>query len=185
MKKPNKETINILKRFVNVFEQAYTRFLDLQKAEEQAREARIEAALEKIRNQTLLMKDSNELNDIVAIFFQQFKVLELLPEEARTYFSHVNTLTDTVEVWMTYADGRVMNGSHHTPMTKSPQLKKFYEDWKSNKEVINIRVYKGQALSDYMKFLSTLPHVAKDEDYQKLLKSPPKQIVMTDAGFLQ
>jgi hypothetical protein len=36
----------ILKRFARVFEQAYIRFLDLQNAEEQAREAQIEAALE-------------------------------------------------------------------------------------------------------------------------------------------
>ena len=35
-------------RFGKVFQQAYTRFLDLQKAEAQAREAQIENALEKV-----------------------------------------------------------------------------------------------------------------------------------------
>ena len=35
-----------------VFEQTYTRFLDLQKAEAQAREAKIEAALERVRSRT-------------------------------------------------------------------------------------------------------------------------------------
>ena len=40
---------NILVRFSKVFEQAYTRFLDLQKAEAQAREAEIELALERVR----------------------------------------------------------------------------------------------------------------------------------------
>ena len=40
-----------LKRFGKVFEQTYTRFLDLQKAEAQAREAQIEAALERVRSQ--------------------------------------------------------------------------------------------------------------------------------------
>jgi hypothetical protein len=33
----------VFRRFANRFEQAYTRFLDLQKAEAQAREAQIEA----------------------------------------------------------------------------------------------------------------------------------------------
>ena len=41
------ETLEIQKRFAKVFEQTYTRFLDLQKAEAQAREAQIEAALER------------------------------------------------------------------------------------------------------------------------------------------
>src|SRR6478672_3415170 len=39
----SKSEAEILKRFSKVFEQAYTRFLDLQKAEAQAREAQIEA----------------------------------------------------------------------------------------------------------------------------------------------
>jgi hypothetical protein len=37
----------ILKRFAKVFEQTYTRFLDLQKAEAQARESQIQLALGK------------------------------------------------------------------------------------------------------------------------------------------
>ncbi len=42
----------ILIRFGKVFEQAYIRFLDLQKAEAQAREAQIEAALERVRSRS-------------------------------------------------------------------------------------------------------------------------------------
>ena len=43
------ENFPIYGRFAKVFEQTYTRFLDLQKAEAQAREAQIEAALERVR----------------------------------------------------------------------------------------------------------------------------------------
>jgi hypothetical protein len=42
---------SILVRFAKVFEQTYTRFLDLKKAEEQAREAQIEASVERVRAQ--------------------------------------------------------------------------------------------------------------------------------------
>jgi hypothetical protein len=175
----------ILMRFGKVFQQTYTRFLDLQKAESQAREAQIEASLEKIRNRTLLMNDSSELNEAVAVFFQQFRELELLPAEVRTYFSHVNTSDDTVEVWMTQSDGHVMNGSHITPLMESPPLKECYEKWTETKEVINVRIYEGESLTEYMNFLSTLPHVAEDKDYKKIFNSPPEKIVMTDAGFSQ
>ncbi|MFX8285755.1 hypothetical protein ABTL53_19635, partial [Acinetobacter baumannii] len=45
----------IFKRFAKVFEQAYTRFLDLQKAEAQARESEIQLALERVRAKSLAM----------------------------------------------------------------------------------------------------------------------------------
>ncbi len=50
-------------RFVRVFGQIYQRFLDLQKAEAQAREAQIEAALERVRSKTMAMQHSDELQD--------------------------------------------------------------------------------------------------------------------------
>jgi len=46
--KPYPEAHDIFMRFAKVFEQTYTRFLDLQKAEAQAREAEIELALERV-----------------------------------------------------------------------------------------------------------------------------------------
>ncbi len=65
----------ILIRFGNVFEQAYTRFLDLQKAEAQAREAKIEAALEKVRARTMGMQKSDELADVAKVLFTELNGL--------------------------------------------------------------------------------------------------------------
>lgn len=64
-----------LQRFAKVFEQTYTRFLDLQKAETQAREAQIETALEKVRSRTMAMQSSNELQETAAVLFNEFKKL--------------------------------------------------------------------------------------------------------------
>src|SRR4030095_4828068 len=63
------------KRFANVFDQAYTRFLDLQKAEAQAREAKIETALERVRSRTMGMQKSDELQETNTIIFQQIESL--------------------------------------------------------------------------------------------------------------
>jgi hypothetical protein len=68
---------DILKRFGKTFEQTYTRFLDLQKAEAQAREAKIEAALEKVRSRSLAMHKSDELTEVVAILFEKLKELQI------------------------------------------------------------------------------------------------------------
>ena len=58
------EENNTLMRFGKVFQQTYTRFLDLQKAEAQAREAQIEAALERVRARTMAMQHSDELKEV-------------------------------------------------------------------------------------------------------------------------
>jgi hypothetical protein len=63
----------ILKRFAKVFDQAYTRFLDLQKAEAQAREAQVEAALERVRSRTTGMQKSEELREVIQTVFEQLQ----------------------------------------------------------------------------------------------------------------
>ena len=65
------EQNTILKRLANCFGQAYTRFLDLQKAEAQAREAQIQLALERVRAKSLAMHHSSELQEVVNIVAQQ------------------------------------------------------------------------------------------------------------------
>ena len=73
------ETENeILKRFTKVFEQAYIRFLDLQKAEAQAREAQIEAALEKVRSRSMAMHRTDELQEVVRVVAEALKDLDII-----------------------------------------------------------------------------------------------------------
>ena len=118
------------------------------------------------------MKDSGELNEAVAVFFQQVLTLDLLPTEARTYFCHIDADKDVAEVWMTHANGTVMRGSHQTPLTKSTSLSQYYEAWKEGKPILE-RMYTGTDLKEYLKFVSSLPHVKADKDYQKLFRSSP------------
>jgi hypothetical protein len=74
---PVPDAYDIFKRFAKVFEQTYTRFLDLQKAEAQAREAQIEAALEKVRSRTMGMQKSDELKEVIKIVYQQLIQLKI------------------------------------------------------------------------------------------------------------
>ncbi|WP_163500672.1 hypothetical protein, partial [Escherichia coli] len=62
-----------------VFEQAYTRFLDLQRAEAQAREAQIEAALERVRSKAMAMHNSSDLPATAIIAFSELKKLGFVP----------------------------------------------------------------------------------------------------------
>ena len=71
------ESSNILARFAAVFGQTYRRFLDLKKAEAQAKEAQIEASLERIRARAMAMQGSGELTDVLSVIFEQLKVLKV------------------------------------------------------------------------------------------------------------
>ncbi|WP_425391637.1 ATP-binding protein [Ekhidna sp.] len=99
--KPSDEIELIGSKMASAFEQAYTRFLDLQKAENQAREAQIELALERIRAQATAMKESSDLQDIVVTMRNEFIDLGF---EAH-YFWHMRWLPDRYEKAMTAGDG--------------------------------------------------------------------------------
>ena len=77
------EENKILMRFGKVFQQTYTRFLDLQKAEAQAREAQIEASLERIRAKAMSMHHSDELSEVLTVLFAQFDILGIRPVHAQ------------------------------------------------------------------------------------------------------
>src|SRR5678810_1023426 len=72
---PVPESHDIFKRFAKVFEQTYTRFLDLQKAKGQARESQIQLALERVRARTMAMHSSSELIETAELLFDQMNQL--------------------------------------------------------------------------------------------------------------
>ncbi len=72
-----KEDLLLIQRFAEVFDFAYTRFLDLQKAEAQAREAQIELALERVRAKSLAMQQTSELQEVVNEVAQQLLQMKI------------------------------------------------------------------------------------------------------------
>ncbi|NNF03060.1 MAG: nuclear transport factor 2 family protein, partial [Rhodothermales bacterium] len=74
---PAPESHDIFRRFSNVFEQTYTRFLDLKRAEDQAREAEINLAVEKVRARATAMRESTEIVDVADALRGQMQSLGL------------------------------------------------------------------------------------------------------------
>ena len=99
----------IFKRFAKVFEQTYTRFLDLKKAEAQAREAQIEAALERVRARTMAMQRSEELSEVAAVIYEQLNTLGF--RTLQCGFDLVDPETHAMSHWFTNADGEVVPAS--------------------------------------------------------------------------
>jgi signal transduction histidine kinase len=73
----HEEIRDIFTRFSSVFGQTYTRYLDLERAEKQARESKIEAALERVRAKAMAMHSSEDLRQTITKIFEELKKLEV------------------------------------------------------------------------------------------------------------
>ena len=68
-----------MKRFTSVFSLTFRRYQDLKTAEAQAREATIEAALEKVRGKAMAMHNSNDLSVTASMIITELRRLGIVP----------------------------------------------------------------------------------------------------------
>ncbi len=95
-------------RFAAVFSFAYDRFLELRKLETQNRELQVEAALARVRSRAQGMHRSEELSQVAAVLFQEFKGLGI--EVFRAGMWILDTQASTGEVWLTGMEGELRTG---------------------------------------------------------------------------
>ncbi|SDA87499.1 His Kinase A (phospho-acceptor) domain-containing protein [Algoriphagus alkaliphilus] len=144
------EENDVLKRFGKTFEQVYTRFLDLQKAEAQAREAQIEAGLERVRARTMAMQHSDELSESAFVLFQQLQILGLVHE--RINIGVVKEESKTIDFWITEQGGNQINTRFTGRIDEHTTLSKMYQGWK-NKRKLMVIDQTGKDLSNWLKYL--------------------------------
>ena len=119
------ENLSITRRFVEVFEFSYTRFIDIKKAEEQAREAKIEASLEKVRSVALSLKKSDEMLNIAQVLYEQ--LLELGFKNIRNALIDIKNGDDDTFTDYDYShemSGTITQMSYHDDPTLQGQFKK-------------------------------------------------------------
>ncbi|MDQ3683032.1 MAG: hypothetical protein M3352_08180, partial [Bacteroidota bacterium] len=138
----------ILKRFTKVFDQTYTRFLDLQKAEAQAREAKIEAALERVRSRTMAMHKSEELSDAAYVLFQQFNALG---EDPLHFSIGIFKEDEGVIEFSATLQGNQMSQAVAMPVTEPHVMNKLYQAWKEQKKSLVIELA-GKELQEYVRY---------------------------------
>lgn len=159
---------NTLMRFGKAFQQTYTRFLDLQKAEAQAREAQIEAALERVRSRTMAMQRSEELLDVASILFQQVKGLGV--PQWNCGFNIWNTGDKEFTYYPGTPGGVISPTPSKIPLTEHPVFMRFDESRKRGDDLL-IYEKQGEEQEDHYRYMLSLPGVGD------LLRN------MIDAGF--
>lgn len=150
----SEEEINLFKRFRNVFELAYKRYTDIEKAEAQTREAKIEAALERVRSKAMAMHRSDDLNTAVAIVFEELDKLNIgilrcgigiLSPEKRCADVFTTTIAE---------EGHVVQVGGNESMDIHPLLHEAFEAWMRKEEDFNYML-EGENLTQYYRALTT------------------------------
>ncbi|HEX5655425.1 MAG TPA: ATP-binding protein, partial [Chitinophagaceae bacterium] len=152
----NDEEKNIQSRFAVEFERAYTRFLDLQKAEAQAREARIEAALERVRSRTMAMQHSDELKDAANLLFRQVKDLGI-----HAWSAGYGTWLDGYKACTLYMSSEdQMQVPFIYPHTEDPVSIRFAEGAEKGL-ALYVEEMGGEALASHYRYMRSLPLVGE------------------------
>ena len=120
------ETIQLLERFAGVFEQTYTRFLDLQKAEAQARESQIELGLERVRARAMAMQKSDELKELIGTVYNELTKLDLALDRCLIWV--MNSEDFSSRFWMANAESQPVN--FYIPHHDNPPYLAFVKAWK-------------------------------------------------------
>jgi len=154
---PCPEAHDIFKRFGKVFEQTYTRFTDLQKAEEQAREAQIEAALERVRSRTMAMQKSYELLEAASLLFKQ--IADLGTTSWSSGFMIGEPEDNSINSWMSKPDGS-MGVPFNIPLTEDPFFINIYEA-RQRGEDFYVLESAGKELEETYRYMSSLPEARK------------------------
>ena len=162
------EQNDILARFAKVFEQSYTRFLDLQKAEAQAREAQIEAALERVRGKTMVMHNSQDVAETVAALFDEFVKLGI-----KTFRCGIGIMHQTkeMELWTAKpnASGKAELFTGRLDMTMHPLLQGAYSAWEHKEKFYTFEL-KGDDLVTYFTGINKNPNYTQKYDIHRCLR---------------
>ncbi|HEY4196648.1 MAG TPA: ATP-binding protein, partial [Mucilaginibacter sp.] len=148
---------DILKRFSKVFEQSYIRFLDLQRAEAQVREAQVEAALERVRSKTMAMHSSSDVADTTAVMFDELIKLGV-EKMVRCGIGILNPDSSKMELWTAKAGKNekpeLVIG--HFDMNIHPMLKGIYDSWHKHEPDFSY-VLTGDDMVKYFEIINNQP----------------------------
>ena len=161
-----------LMRFGKVFQQTYTRFLDLQKAEAQATEARIEASLEKVRSSAMAMHNSNDISSTTTAVFEELGKLNIKSKRCGIALLSANSFMGHVYAAATSSDGKFLTLRRSIDMTQHQSLQQQYESWKKQEN------YFIEMNGDELKSYYQLPFFYSSPDYV-----PPANYERTEYGY--
>jgi hypothetical protein len=128
------ENKKICKRFAAVFGQTYRRYLDLQKAESQAREAQIEAALERVRAKAMAMQNSNDVSVTASMVFTELRKLGINPIRCGVGLLNKESRKAQLYSATSSSNGDNLSFVGWVMLSCHPVLEQIYNTWLNNED---------------------------------------------------
>ena len=139
------EQQDLLKRFTRVFEQAYTRFLDLKKSEDQAREAQIEVALERVRASTMAMQTSEKMLEVGTLLYNELSKLGIT-----SMTSGITLIDDDGKIdwyYMVAPDGSMMEEPMGIPRDETKVMRSLTVSWEKQEPYHLVALNKKETIT--------------------------------------
>jgi len=135
--------LQIFRRYTSVLSLTYRRYMDLKEAEAQAREAQIEAAMEKVRARSLIMQKAEELIDVATVLRHEMGSLGIEELETSSIYI-VNETTGITDCWYAIKDIRSKDkklvNDHMAIKLKDTwvgrEMQKFYKSKKKQSSIV-------------------------------------------------
>ncbi len=151
---------DILKRFNKVFDQAYTRYLDLENAEKRNFQAQVENTLERVRELAITMNHSEDIYQVAGRILDELDILHISGN--RSGIAILNKADESLETWTSTLDkSNTVIKSKTIPVSIHPMLEKGFKAWAKN-EVGYQYELSGKELTDFydniIKYGPDIPH---------------------------
>ncbi|MFI5157012.1 MAG: hypothetical protein ACHQEM_12545, partial [Chitinophagales bacterium] len=154
---PLVEYHDVFNRMGTVFQQTYTRFLDLQRAESQARESQIQLALERVRARTMAMQRSEELAEAASLLFKQVSDFGVKVWSSAFQIWNADDISTTA--WPSAPDGSIQ-APFRLPYNEDSFFKQIYEA-RLRREDFFVMESSGKELEETYHYMLNLPGVKK------------------------
>ena len=142
--------IKTLKKFRNVFSLTYKRYSDITLAETQAREAKIEAALEKVRSSTLAMKQPEDMVEVCRIISDQLQLFSI--KDIR----HIQTviIDDLKGTYLNYEYFTQYKTTNilEVEIKLHPVIEEFARKITKSKDTFFTKSFEGEALKNWIRY---------------------------------
>src|SRR6056297_1047237 len=126
----NQKEIAVFRRVGKVFEQAYTRFLDIQQAEKLALETARQASLDRIRAEIGSMRSSDDLQQITPIIWDELNKLEIPFIRCGVFI--IDEENELSKTYLSTSQGDSI-AAMHLPLEGIPLVKSAVSSWKQKK----------------------------------------------------
>jgi signal transduction histidine kinase/CheY-like chemotaxis protein len=178
-RKLSDEDNEILKRFGQVFEQSYTRFLDIRKAETLAHETIKQASADRVRGEIASMRNSEDLNRITSIIWRELETLEVPFIRCGVFI--LDNEKENIQAYLTTPEGKSL-AVLNLPFDANDLTNNAVKHWKKNQ--IYKERWNKEKFINWTKSMIKIGQIQNVETYQGS-STPPESLHIYFVPFAQ